>query len=154
MTSNIIKIIFCFIAIGILDGIAAVTILGNMNFSGVWKYVASGFFGEKAFKGGYEMVYFGIAFHMLVSLIWSIVYYFTLRKVLFFQKNKIIGGLIYGVIIWLIMTFLILPFTNVPKSTFIIFVAFKQIVILMLCVGLPISFLLNWNKTNEKTTNR
>jgi hypothetical protein len=143
MKQSIKTIFISFIVAGVLDGVAAVTILGNMNFAGVWKFVASGFFGMNAFKGGNEMVVYGLLFHFAIALIWTIIYHIAFLKIKFFNVNKIFDGLIYGIFIWLIMNLAILPFTNIPKNPITLIGALKGIVILMICVGLPISLLAN-----------
>lgn len=154
MKSTIKAISFSFLIAGTLDGIAAVIILGKNNFAGVWKYVASGFFGVKAFKSGHEMVFYGILFHFFIALTWTTIYYFSFRKLNFFKTNRIIGGLVYGIIIWLNMNLIILPQTNIPQSTKTFVDVVKGVIILMGCVGLPISILTNLNYTNGKTANR
>jgi hypothetical protein len=128
---------------GTLDCISAVVFLGKMDFSGVWKYVASGYFGNDAFAGGNEMVFYGLLFHFTIALFWAVTYYLIFSRITFFSSNLIIGGLFYGIIIWLIMNLIVLPFTQIPKSSFTAISVIKNMVILMLCVGLPISLITN-----------
>jgi hypothetical protein len=135
------------IVAGILDCISAVVFLGKMNFAGVWKYVASGYFGTDAFAGGNEMVVYGLFFHFLIAMFWAVIFYFIFSKINFFNTNPIIGGLLYGIIIWLAMNLIVLPFTHIPKSNFTTISVAKNIVILMLCVGLPISLIANRKNT-------
>jgi hypothetical protein len=134
---------------GSLDCIAAVAFLGNMNFSGVWKYVAGGYFGKKAFAGGSEMVAYGLLFHFLIATFWATVYYFAFTKISFFTTRKIPGGLLYGIIVWLVMSFVVLPFSNIPEMKFTVVGALKNIVILMICIGLPISLITNGLRRHE-----
>lgn len=129
------------IVAGILDGIAAVVFLGKMNFNGVWKYVASGYFGKDAFTGGNEMVIYGLLFHFTIALFWALIFYLIFSKISFFANYPIASGLSYGLLIWLTMAFVILPFTNITKTAFSSTAAIKNASILMLCVGLPISMI-------------
>lgn len=131
------------IVAGILDCFSAVVFLGKMNFSGVWKFVASGYFGKAAFSGGVDMVIFGLIFHFIIALFWAVTYYFVFAKIRFFRNNSILGGLLYGLFIWLTMTFVALPFSNIPKSAFNTIGALKNVTILMICVGLPIAIITN-----------
>jgi hypothetical protein len=130
---------------GILDGTAAVLFLGNMDYSRVFKFVASGLFGKTAFDGGNEMVVYGISIHLLIAMTFAVLYYFIFSKIDFFSRNKIIGGLLYGILAWLIMTFLVLPFTNVTQSEMTLVGAIKNVVILMCCIGLPIALIIQSN---------
>jgi hypothetical protein len=137
------SIIISGIVAGILDCISAVVFLGKMNFAGVWKYVASGYFGKSAFSGGNEMVVYGLLFHFSIAIFWAIVFFLVVRKINFFSNYIIVGGLLYGIMIWLLMNLVVLPFTNIPKNPMTAISAIKNIVILMLCVGLPISWIQN-----------
>jgi hypothetical protein len=128
---------------GALDCISAVVFLGNMNFSGVWKYVASGYFDKDAFDGGKEMVAYGLLFHFLIAFTWAAVYYFLFTRIRFFTTQKIPGGLLYGIIVWMAMNLVVLPFTHIPESTFTAMGVIKNMLILMLCIGLPISLITN-----------
>jgi hypothetical protein len=141
MKSKIKTIFLAGLVAGLLDGTAAVVFLGKMNYSGVFKFVASGLFGKSAFSGGNEMVIYGIIIHLLIAMTFAFFYYFIFSKISFFSKNKIIGGLLFGVLVWAIMNLLILPFTNIPQSPIILIGAIKNILILMICVGLPISLI-------------
>ncbi len=131
------------IVAGILDGISAVIFLGKMNFAGVWKYVASGYFGKAAFSGGDEMVVYGLLFHFTIALFWAVAYYFIFTQIRFFTDYPFLGGLLYGVLIWVAMSFLVLPFTHIPERTFTPIGMIQNLIILMLCVGLPISVITN-----------
>jgi hypothetical protein len=142
MKSKIKTIFLAGLAAGLLDGTAAVIFLGKMNYSGVFKFVASGLFGKSAFAGGNEMVIYGIIIHLLIAMTFAFFYYFIFSKISFFSKNKIIGGLLFGLLVWMIMNLLILPFTKIPHSPIILIGAIKNILILMFCVGLPISLIM------------
>jgi uncharacterized membrane protein YagU involved in acid resistance len=142
MKSKIKTIILAGLVAGLLDGTAAVVFLGKMNYSRVFKFVASGLFGKSAFAGGNEMVIYGIIIHLLIAMTFALFYYIIFSKISFFSKNKIIGGLLFGLLVWIIMNLLILPFTNIPHSPIILVGAIKNILILMICVGLPISLIM------------
>jgi hypothetical protein len=150
MKSKIKTIFLAGLVAGLLDGTAAVVFLGKMNYSGVFKFVASGLFGKSAFAGGNEMVIYGIIIHLLIAMTFAFFYYFIFSKISFFSKNKIIGGLLFGLLVWMIMNLLILPFTNISHSPIILIGAIKNILILMICVGLPISLIMQkQSATNE-----
>ncbi|WP_281321915.1 DUF1440 domain-containing protein [Flavobacterium aestivum] len=142
MKSKIKTIFLAGLVAGLLDGTAAVVFLGKMNYSAVFKFVASGLFGKSAFAGGNEMIIYGIIIHLLIAMTFAFLYYFSFSKISFFSKNKIIGGLLFGLLVWMIMNLLVLPFTNISHSPIILISAIKNILILMICVGLPISLIM------------
>lgn len=143
MKSSLKTILLAGLVAGILDAAAAVIILGKLNFTGVWKYVASGYFGNEAFTSGNKMVFYGLIFHFCIALFWAAVFYLMFSKLPLFRAKPVLGGLLFGVLIWLTMAFLVLPNTNVPKSAFNLTAAIKNQTILMVCVGLPISMITN-----------
>ncbi|MGX7666390.1 DUF1440 domain-containing protein [Flavobacterium pedocola] len=126
---------------GLLDGLAAVIFLGKMNAERVFKFISSGIFGEKAFTGGYEMILYGALLHFLIAISFAAFYYFIMNRIISFTNNKIIKGLIYGLFIWGFMNLIILPLSNTPQFPLNFIGALKGIVIIILCVGLPISLL-------------
>lgn len=128
---------------GILDGLAAVVLLAKMNFSGVFKYIASGLFGNNAFVGGSNMVIYGICLHLFIGIAFAFFYAFVFRKIRFLNTNNILNGLLYGVFIWMVMNLLVLPLSKVPQSPITLLGAIKGMAILMVAVGLPFGLLLN-----------
>lgn len=132
---------------GLLDGIAAVVFLAKMNFGIVFKFIASGIFGKSAFAGGNEMVLYGIALHFLIAISFTFFFYYTFNRFGFFENNKIIRGLIYGVFVWTVMNIVVLPLSNTPQNPLTFIGAAKGMTIIMVCVGLTISLL---TKTYQK----
>jgi len=88
MKSKIQTILLAGLVAGLLDGIAAVVFLGKMNYSGVFKFVASGLFGKNAFAGGAEMVIYGIIIHLLIAMAFAFFIILFFRKLVFSQKIK------------------------------------------------------------------
>jgi hypothetical protein len=143
MKSSIKTILIAGLTAGILDGSAAVIFLGKMDYSRIFKFVASGLFGKNALLGGNEMIIYGIIIHLLIAMSFAFLYYIIFLKISFFSTNKFIGGLVYGLLAWIIMSVLVLPLTNVSQSEMTLVGALKNIIILMFCIGLPISLITN-----------
>jgi uncharacterized membrane protein YagU involved in acid resistance len=127
---------------GLLDITAAIVILGKMNVAGVLKFVASGVFGKEAFAGGNEMALYGLLFHFTIAYSFTLLYFFIYPHIAFLQKQKILAGLLYGIIVWAIMNRLVVPLTNAPKGPFKWDRALLNMVILMVMIGLPISLII------------
>lgn len=130
---------------GTLDAIAALIISSKTPPMVIFQYIASGWFGSKAFSGGITMMLWGILFHYLIASVWSILLFLLYPSFSAFLKTKYLVAIVYGVIIWLIMNRLVLPLTHVPKRTVppTGSTIFKGILALILCVGLPISLVAN-----------
>jgi len=109
----------------------------------VLQYIASGVFGMDAFAGGLSMACWGIAFHFTIAFSWAVLFFFVYPKIPILSRNKIVAGTVYGGIIWLVMNLLVLPLSNVPQPAFQFANAIIGAGILMLAVGMPISFVIN-----------
>ena len=131
---------------GILD-ITAVCIQYFINTGkgpgNVLRYIASGVFGKKAFAGGTTMAVWGLFFHFIIAFALTIFFFWLYSKISWIRKNKIVSGLLYGIFSWLITNLLIVPLSLAPAPPFIISKALVAILILMLCIGLPISLMAN-----------
>lgn len=113
----------------------------------VLSFIASGVFGKKAFEGGGEMLAFGLLFHFIIALIFTMILFMTFRLFPILAKYRFITGVVYGVIIWAIMQFVVLPLSNTPPLTLTLAKSIPSILILIGCVGLPLALLARNQKT-------
>ncbi|MBK7870756.1 MAG: hypothetical protein IPJ74_08730 [Saprospiraceae bacterium] len=97
-------------------------------------------YGRAAFIGGAEMAALGTTFSLLDCYFLGSIIFLTYPILCRISKNKIINGIAYGILIWLVMNLVVLPFTNTPKGEFNLVPAITGVSILILFVGLPISF--------------
>ena len=130
---------------GTLDAIAALLLSHKTAPSIIFQYIASGWFGESAFKGGTTMVLWGILFHYLIAATFSIAFFLLYPVFIRALKNKYVVGIIYGAIIFFLMNFAVLPLTHIPKGPAPITVIniLRGLGALILCVGLPVSLMAN-----------
>ncbi|TCD19815.1 hypothetical protein EZ456_20120 [Pedobacter psychrodurus] len=126
---------------GTLDGLAAVIFLGKMNFMGVFQYISSAILGTEAFAGGIKTALLGLALHYFIAFCFTLVFAIASTKTSILWKNVILSGILYGIIVWTIMTLLIIPLTKVSAAPFNYERAILNAVILIFCIGLPISYL-------------
>lgn len=134
-------ILFAALLAGTLDIIGAV-IVYQANPTQVFKFIASGAFGAgRAFSGGSDMVAWGIAFHYIISLAWTIAFFFIYPLFPILSKNKYITGALYGIVIWVVMNKVIIPLSAIPPAPFNLRSAAIAALILIVAVGLPIAIL-------------
>ena len=132
--------------VGTLDAAAAVIqfiIPTPRNPMRIFEYIASGVFGTNAFSGGPVMAVMGLFFHYFIATAWTSLFFTVYPRIPWLAKNKVVSGLLYGVVIWLMMNLVILPLTNVPHIPIRVTGAAIGMIILMLVVGLPISLRTN-----------
>ncbi len=138
---------------GTLDIIAAISIyavlLDRTTAVRILQSIASGIYGKAAFTGGMETTLYGLFFHYSIATSWAAAYFFLFPNISFLQRQRIISGLIYGIVVWLIMNLVVLPFSNVTQGQFTLQGVLTGIGILMVCVGLPISLITHKHFTQE-----
>ncbi len=128
---------------GTLDAIAAILISYKIPPAIIFKFIASGWFGRPALSGGTGMVLMGLIFHYIIAAGFSVSLFLAYPVMTRIFKNKYLAGLTYGILIWLVMNFIVLPFTNIPKSHTHINAAglIKGVAALVICVGMPIALI-------------
>ena len=108
---------------------------------GLLQYVASGALGPAAFQGGVKSALIGLVLHFLIATIWTVVFYLASRKWLFLIERPIQFGLLYGIAVYLIMTFVVVPLSRVTPRPATITGRTIGILTIMFCVGLPIALI-------------
>ncbi|HET6976729.1 MAG TPA: hypothetical protein VFI24_10430 [Pyrinomonadaceae bacterium] len=114
---------------------------GGITPIGVLQFVASGALGPAAFQGGMKSAAIGLALHFLIATIWTIVFYLASRKWLFLIERPIQFGLLYGIAVYLFMTFVVVPLSRVTPRPATITGRTIGILTIMFCVGLPIALI-------------
>lgn len=129
---------------GTLDILAAFTnayLSTGTSPLAVLRFVASGVFGQYAFTGGIAIALAGLLFHFIIATGWATLYYLLYPMIRKITSNWLISGLIYGIIVWTLMRFVILPLSNVTMRPFQFnYQTFIAIGIIMIFVGLPIAW--------------
>ena len=144
MNSKLKAILAAGIVAGSSDILAAVIvfpfILGAGTPESVLQSVAGGVHGKATFSGGWNTALAGLFIHFCIAFIWAgifVLLYNNFKKII---SNKIILGIIYGCMVWLIMNYVVMPvsaYHHVTKWNW----KFSPInlLIIIVCVGLPIS---------------
>jgi len=76
--------------------------------------VASGALGQAAFEGGTPTAALGLLLHFLIALIWATIYYFASRKVRVLARVPYICGVVYGLVIFALMNYAVIPLSRAP----------------------------------------
>ena len=126
---------------GTIDILAAIFLLAGGNIVGTLKYVASGAFGKAALEGGSEMAAWGLLFHFIIAMSWTTVYFLLYPKLSFLKWNKWLNAIAYGLIVQTLMSFVVLPLSQIPQRPFNWVSFLENAVILMFSIGLPVSIM-------------
>jgi hypothetical protein len=103
--------------------------------------IAAGVFGKRIVGSETVMELMGLSFHYMIALTFATVYFIIFPYIPLMGKHKIISGLLYGIFVWIIMTWIVLPFSNVQHYPFKPENALIAVALLVLCIGLPISLI-------------
>lgn len=129
---------------GTLDLIAACVsawLRSGVGPARVAQFIASGVLGAASFNGGAKTVALGVAFHFLIATVAAAVFYLASRSLLILVERPITFGLLYGIVVHLVMTQVILPLSNVPQRPATLSGFIIGVLIIMFCVGLPIALI-------------
>lgn len=138
------KILCAGLFVGTLDILAALTkyyVTTGRNPLFIFRYIASGIMGNEAFSGGTGTILAGVVLHYCIALSFTLLFCFLYRNLRFCSRHKVLTGILYGIFIWAVMAFLVVPLSHTPKGPFNAFNAVKELLILICMIGLPLSFL-------------
>jgi uncharacterized membrane protein YagU involved in acid resistance len=104
--------------------------------------VASGALGRSAFEGGARTAALGLVFHFLIATIAAAIYYLASRRLRFLVNYAVICGPLYGVCIYLVMNFVVLPLSAIgSRPALPLPVLISGLLIHMFGIGLPIALI-------------
>ena len=129
---------------GSLDIMAACIsayIVNGVKPDRVLKYIASGVFDEKAFSGKLGMMAWGLFFHFVIAFACTAIFFILYPKLKFLQRGIFLNSILIAVIAWLVTNLVIIPLSHVPTPLFTVAGVVRAIAILVLCIGLPISWM-------------
>lgn len=107
----------------------------------VFQFIASGVLGRDSFTGGAKSAILGVALHFLIATIATALFYFASRKWMFLVERPVVAGLLYGIPVYLVMNFVVLPLSQVQMRPQPLSSRIVNLVILMFCIGLPIALI-------------
>jgi hypothetical protein len=98
--------------------------------------IAAGLLGSQSFQGGVATAALGLAIHFFVAFMVVTVFYVGSRKIRFLTRHAVIAGLLYGVAVYLVMYWFVLP-QVFPTFRHSISSDALAIVVHMFLIGLP-----------------
>lgn len=126
---------------GALDITATSTLMSlqGMPLERLWQGIASGTLGTSAFKGGKKTATLGLFFHFAIAFIVAAIFYAISRQLPMLAERPILWGALYGVVVHLVMSRVVVPLSRAPKRAFSAKAFVIQLVIHICFVGLPIA---------------
>jgi hypothetical protein len=129
----------------------------------IFQFIASGLIDGRSFQLGWASVGFGVVIHYTIALTWAAIFYVAATRFNFsvLTRRPILSGLLYGVLVYVIMNFIVLPLSAVPArpSAATIVVRVNAVLALMFCIGLPVALLVkrtrgavSWNNCRPQSS--
>ena len=130
---------------GFLDGIVAIIqylIKGGEHPEKIFRYISSAVLGKAAYAGGNAAITWGVVFHFAIAMLFSIGFYFlypVLRKLM---AGKLLMGVCYGIIAWVIMNLAVVPMSRIGTFPADVKGAVTAALILIFMIGIPNALLI------------
>jgi len=124
---------------GTLD-IGAAALINGRSPLVILLVIASGLLGKAAFQGGLPAVALGLVLQWLMSLVIAAIYVLVSNRIPELKQHWIAGGLAYGVGIFVVMNYGVVPLSEIGRIPQFTLWTFGGNVLAMLGFGLLIAF--------------
>jgi hypothetical protein len=82
----------------------------------IMQSVASGWLGSTAYEGGVPTAVLGVVSHYFIMFLAATTFYLASRRFDFLVRKPIISGMVFGILMYLVMTFVVLPLSAFPNK--------------------------------------
>jgi uncharacterized membrane protein YagU involved in acid resistance len=101
--------------------------------------IAGGLLGPKSFSGGWQTAALGAICHFFIAFSAATVFYVASRKLALMTRYPIYSGVLYGIAVYLVMYWIVMPLSQLQRRPFSWLAAAIAIITHMVCVGTPIA---------------
>lgn len=101
----------------------------------VLQFIASGALGDAAFEGGYASALLGAGFHYFIATMMVLTYYLVSRRYRTLVQYPVRYGLPYGLLLWGVMTYVVVPLSQAHPSAKPLMLAFVTNFLMHLLFG-------------------
>ena len=123
---------------GTTNLIAGGAIYGGTLTHGL-QLIASGVLGAPAFSGGAATAVLGACLHYTISIVAAGLYCEIARRESRLRQHWLVGGIVFGVIAYLVMNLIVVPLSNAANPDFSAAMVAKELVAHTVMFGLPIA---------------
>jgi hypothetical protein len=141
MTDTLQAILVATLVCGTLDAAAATTQAAVLGIPAerVWQTVASGILGPRAFERGWDTAALGLVLHFFIACTISTIYVLASQHLPFLLRRPLTAGGLYGIAVFAVMNFIVLPLSRRPRRPFNRNFAATQLLIHIVIVGWSIA---------------
>ncbi|MEO6253065.1 MAG: hypothetical protein ABIO79_07160 [Ferruginibacter sp.] len=117
----------------------------------VLQYISKVVFGKTTFTDLAVLIITGLLVHFAIAFAWTLIYFFLYSRIKLMRQNSMLTAIIYGLFVWAMMSMVILPLWNNKPFVFKAENALISAMILVIAIGLPLSFIAH-NHYSKKNT--
>jgi len=103
----------------------------------IFQSIAAGLYGRAAFSGGTRTVVIGAALHYFIALSIVLVYWLASRRYEVLVRRPILGGSIYGVLVYVVMNYVVIPLSATQRSGFLLWWVVSSVLVHAFLIGVP-----------------
>ena len=136
-------VVYGTIVVGILDAADALIFFGlkGATPTRIFQSIASGLLGRAAFSGGLRTALLGVVLHFIIAFLIVSTFLVASRYIRILRRAPVWSGLIYGVAVYLVMNFVVVPLSAAGRGPLSWPVVVNGVLIHMLGVGLATSLI-------------
>ena len=125
--------------VGALDGLDAVIFFGLRGVSTIriFQAIAAGLLGREAFQGGLPTAALGVVLHYTIATTIVAIACLLARRIPALATRPILVGACYGLGVWLVMSYLVVPLSAANGAARTAPVVINGIMIHIVGVGIP-----------------
>lgn len=141
-------VVWAGLLVGVLDGLDAVVYFGlasGIRPGSIFRYICSGLLGREVCHTAWYSVALGVALHFVVALGAAAVFSAASLWIPALLRKPFLWGPVYGICVYLFMSFVVVPLSLVPKSSgsFVIADLVNELFAHTILVGLPIALIVS-----------
>jgi hypothetical protein len=127
----------------------------------IFQFIASGLIDGHSFQLGWASACLGLVIHYAIALTWTAIFYIAAIQFSVLSRRPMLSGLIYGIIVYVVMNFIVLPLSAVPPrpAAATLISRVNAVLALMFCIGLPVALLVararkaeSWNDVRPQSS--
>lgn len=133
---------------GTID-IGAPCLIYHVGPAVVLRSIAAGLMGESARHGGASVVLLGLGLHLLMSLLIAAFYGVAGLRLRFLLANPITWGLLYGIGIFVVMNYVVMPLSAIGHRPHFTPASFVLNLLAMLVFGWIVAFAASFQRRSQ-----
>jgi hypothetical protein len=132
-------ILFAGFIAGTID-ISAAALINAVSAKVILKAIASGVLGKASFQQGVRAEILGLFLQWGMSILIAAIYMITARRIEVLRRQWVAAGLSYGVAIFFVMNYVVVPLSAIGHVPHFTAVRFMENLLAMLLFGLIVAF--------------